>query len=298
MAMHTGQLEIAPAQVRALLADQFPALAGRTVRRVRSAGTMNTLFRLSGGLAARFALQPVAADEAWAAVRAEADAAAELGGATAVATPRPVGIGAPGHGYPMPWSVQTWVPGTVTTPTAVAASTPFALDLADLVAALRGIPTRGRTFAGRGRGGRLTDSDAWLAHCFDQLAGSRDDVPRLRALWDRLRTTPRSEPDVMSHRDLVPGNVLARRGRLSGVIDVGDLGPADPALDLVGAWHLLDRERRAAFRSRLGVPDAQWQRGRAWAFVQAAGLPWYYARSNPAMAQLGLTSLERTLADE
>lgn len=298
MRMHAGQLEVSPAQARSLLADQFPALAGRTVRRVRSAGTANAVFRLSGGLAARFPLRPVPLQDAWGAARRETDAAAELALVATAATPQPLGIGSPGHGYSLPWVVQTWVQGTPATLADPAASTPFALDLADLLTALRRLDTRGRRFAGPGRGGRLSDQDAWLEHCFERLDGSRVDVARLRALWVRLRTTPRTEADVMSHRDLVPGNLLVRRGRLAGVIDVGDFGPADPALDLVCAWHLFDRERRRVFRDRLGVPDAQWERGRAWALAQALGLPWYYERSNPAMAQLGLRTLERVLAGE
>ena len=45
---------------------------------------------------------------------------------------------------------------------------------------------------------------------------------------------------MMSHGDLIPGNVLVSGGRLAGVLDVGGVGPADPALDLVAAWHLLE----------------------------------------------------------
>ncbi len=40
----------------------------------------------------------------------------------------------------------------------------------------------------------------------------------------------------MTHGDLIPGNVLVADARLAGVIDVGGLGPADPALDPVAAW--------------------------------------------------------------
>ena len=42
----------------------------------------------------------------------EAEAARELAGRTAYATPVPVAIGEPGPGYPLPWSVQSWVSGT------------------------------------------------------------------------------------------------------------------------------------------------------------------------------------------
>jgi aminoglycoside phosphotransferase (APT) family kinase protein len=52
-------------------------------------------------------------------------------------------------------------------------------------------------------------------------------------------------------------------GRLAGVLDVGDFGPADPALDLVIAWHLLEAGPRQALRDNLGCDDLQWERGKA-----------------------------------
>lgn len=34
----------------------------------------------------------------------------------------------------------------------------------------------------------------------------------------------------MTHGDLTPGNVLVFQGRLTGILDAGGLGPADPHL--------------------------------------------------------------------
>jgi aminoglycoside phosphotransferase (APT) family kinase protein len=99
----------------------------------------------------------------------------------------------------------------------------------------------------------------------------------------------------MTHGDLVPGNVLVAGGRLVGVIDVEDVGPADPALDLVGAWHLLEAGPRGVLREDLGCDDAEWERGKAWAFAQAMGLVWYYVASNPIMSALGRRTLDRLL---
>ena len=42
------------------------------------------------------------------------------------------------------------------------------------------------------------------------------------------------------------------------------------------------------FRDDLGCSDLEWQRGRAWAFEQAMDAVWYYAKTNPAMSQMGL----------
>jgi len=113
-------------------------------------------------------------------------------------------------------------------------------------------------------------------------------------MWARMRDLPRGQAaDVMTHGDLIPGNVLVSSGRLAGVLDVGGLGPADPALDLVGAWHLLQNHTRQVVREDLGCDDLEWDRGKAWAFAQAMGLVWYYAESNPAMSRLGRRTLER-----
>jgi aminoglycoside phosphotransferase (APT) family kinase protein len=83
-----------------------------------------------------------------------------------------------------------------------------------------------------------------------------------------------------------------------GILDVGGLGPADPALDLVGAWHLLDRGPRGLLRQIVGCDDLEWERGKAWAFVQAMGLVWYYVRSNPVMSRTGRRTIERLLDDD
>ncbi len=124
------------------------------------------------------------------------------------------------------------------------------------------------------------------------------DTELLRAVWARLRDLPREGPDVMTHGDLFPGNVLVAGGRLAGVLDVGGLGAADPALDLVGGWHLLDRARRRRFREDLDCDELQWERGKAWALQQAMGAVWYYVESNPAMSLMGQRTLGRILRDE
>lgn len=66
----------------------------------------------------------------------------------------------------------------------------------------------------------------------------------------------------------------------------------------MSAWHLLEAGPRQVLRDQLGSDDLEWERGRAWAFVQAMGLVWYYVKSNPAMSRMGQRSLERILADK
>lgn len=296
--MHEDQLTIATETVRELIREQFPAWRELHVRSVRSQGTVNAIFRIGDELAARFPLQPADLAATRRSLEREAQAARELAGGTRFPTPEPVALGDPGHGYPLPWSVQTWVPGDIATPTDPAGSIPFARDLAEFVRDVRAIDARGRTFSGHGRGGDLKSHDAWVETCFDKSEGFLD-VPRLRLMWAELRQTPRpSSADVMTHGDLIPGNVLVAQGRLAGVLDVGGFGPADPALDLVGAWHLLEDAPRQRLREELGCDDHEWRRGKAWAFEQAMGAAWYYRETNPAMSEMGQVTLRRLIADE
>ncbi|NYI85787.1 aminoglycoside phosphotransferase (APT) family kinase protein [Saccharopolyspora hordei] len=295
MDMHVGQLAVSPETVRALVDEQFPAWRELPVRRVDSRGTVNAIFRIGERLAARFPLQPGDADATRRQLAAEADRARELLGRTRFPTPQPVALGEPGAGFPLPWSVQTWVPGTVATEADPGVA--LARDLAEFIRDVRALDTRGRTFSGTGRGGDLRAHEAWVQTCFRRSEPFLD-VPRLRRTWRDLRELPRgSTRDVMTHGDLIPDNLLVSGGRLAGVIDVGGLGPADPALDLVVAWHLFDAGPRRALREALGCDDLEWQRGAAWAFVQAVGLVWYYAESNPGMSELGRRTLERLLGE-
>ncbi|MPZ01007.1 MAG: phosphotransferase [Actinophytocola sp.] len=220
----------------------------------------------------------------------------ELAGRTRFATPEPVALGEPGADYPLPWSVQTWIPGDAASDEDPSGSVAFAHDLAAFIRGVRAIDTRGRTFRDEGRGGDLRAHDAWLETCF-RRSEPLIDAARLRRAWQAMRDLPRAADDVMNHGDLIPGNVLVADARLTGVIDVGGLGPADPALDLVAAWHLLDDVPRQALRDDLGCDDLAWERGKAWAFQQAMGAVWYYVESNPAMSRMGRRTLARVMAD-
>jgi aminoglycoside phosphotransferase (APT) family kinase protein len=292
--MHPDQLTVDFATARALVAEQFPAWAELPLRAVPSQGTVNALFRIGRRLAARFPLRAGDATEVLRQLESEAAAARELAGCTPFLTPEPVALGRPGHGYPLPWSVQPWLPGTVATEAGPSGSLAFGHDLAVFIQHVRAIGTRGRTFSGSGRGGDLRAHDDWMATCFSRSEGLLD-VPRLEKLWLSLRDLPRRAPDVMTHGDLVPGNVLVAKGRLAGVIDVGSLGPADPSLDLVCAWHLLEAGPREVLRDGLGCDDLEWERGKAWAFEQALGLVWYYEATNPTMSDVGRRTLGRLL---
>lgn len=295
--MHEGQLSLSVETVRELVDQQFPQWRDRAVRAFVSQGTDHALFRIGEDFVARFPLQPGDVEAARRSLESEAAAASELLGRTRFPTPEPIALGEPGAGYPMPWSVQTWLPGTVATQSDPGESVAFAHDLAELISGVRAIDTRGRTFSGNGRGGDLPSHDEWMETCFEHSEGLLD-VPRLRRMWAQLRALPRGDAeDVMNHGELIPGNILVADGRLAGVLDVGGFGAADPSLDLVAAWHLLEAGPRQVLRDDLDCADLEWERGKAWAFQQSMGTVWYYVESNPPMSQMGHRTLHRLMAD-
>jgi aminoglycoside phosphotransferase (APT) family kinase protein len=121
-------------------------------------------------------------------------------------------------------------------------------------------------------------------------------------LWERvLSTPPWSGPRLWIHGDLHPGNLLVSDGRLSAVIEFGDLAAGDPATDLSVAWMLLPQSARSTFRAAAGgefdsLDDDTWMRARGWAL--ALGLAYLAAsRQDEAMGALGRTTIGAALND-
>ena len=124
------------------------------------------------------------------------------------------------------------------------------------------------------------------------------DADAVTAVWEAALQAPAWRgPPVWIHGDLQSGNLLARQGRLSAVIDFGCLGVGDPACDVMAAWMLLSAETRDVFRAALQVDDATWARGRGWALsVGLIALP-YYQSTNPVLAGIARRAIDEALAD-
>jgi aminoglycoside phosphotransferase (APT) family kinase protein len=294
--MHTDQIDIPISTVQRLVRDQFPAWAEFIITKQEVSGTVNSIFRIGEHLVGRFPLKAENVAAVTDRIRAEHEAALRIARASPVAVPMMLGLGRPGHGYPLPWSVHTWLPGTTATSTSVATSTAFARDLAELVSALRQADRVANRNLGH-RGQSLVLHDDWVSTSLRRSRGLLN-TGLLADLWTRYRELPAAAEHAMSHTDLIPANVLTQGERLTGVLDVGAFGPADPAVDLVPAWHLLASGPRAGLRGLVDIDDSEWERGKAWAFEQALGALWYYLDSNPAMRELGTWTLLRIVAAE
>ena len=297
--MHANEVATNASLVGRLLAAQFPQWADLAIAPVPSAGTDNALYRLGDDMVVRlprihWAVDTVDKEQQW---------LPKLAPLLPLAIPVPLAKGAPGEGYPWHWSVYRWLEGENATLDRIADPCQAATDLAQFIAALQRIdPTGGPPPGAHNsfRGAPLAVRDAPTRAAIDALDAMHDtlDIDAVTAAWEAALQTPTWRgPPVWLHGDLQSGNLLARQGRLSAVIDFGCLGVGEPAMDLTVAWTLLSGRARDRFRAALAVDDASWTRGRGWALsFGLIALPYYHS-TNPVLAGIYRRAIEQVLAD-
>ena len=295
--MHPDELDIDAPLVRRLLAAQLPQWADLPLRRVVSSGSDNAMYRLGSDMAVRLPLRVGRTEES---LDKEAKWLPKFAPLLPLAVPLPVAIGAPGEGYPCRWAVYRWLEGEAATVDNLDDPRLAAKDLARFVAALQRIDTTGAPPAGEhnfSRGVPLLARDAGTRSAIAALDG-KIDVDAVTAAWEAaLRAPDWDRPPVWIHGDFSDGNLLAVRGRFSGVIDFGGIAAADPACDLMVAWSFLPADAREVFRAELSVDDATWARARGWALsVALIALPYYWT-TNPVRVAVSLRRIEEVLAD-
>ncbi|MER7165430.1 aminoglycoside phosphotransferase family protein [Micromonospora sp. NPDC000207] len=290
--MHADEVHTDVSLVGRLVAAQLPRWAHLAVEPVASSGTDNAMYRLGDELVVRLPRIPSAVD----AIARELRWAPRLAPHLPVAVPVPVASGRPAAGYPFPWSVLPWLPGRNPLAGRVTRADRLAVDLAGFVRELRRVdPTDGPP-AGRGVPLAARDDDTRAA--IAALDGVVD-TDAVTAVWaDALRPAAGSTSVAWCHGDLSPGNVLVHEdGTLAAVIDLAGVGVGDPTVDLSVAWNLLPADARPVFRDALGVDEATWLRGRAWALsIALIQLP-YYRETNPVLAANSRHVIAEVLAD-
>lgn len=257
--------------VRALLAQLPDSLAdaARFPVRLVGDGWDNTCFRLGEDLLVRVPRQPSAVPL----LQHEVEWLPRLAALVSVAVSEPVFVGRPTSVVPWPWTVNRWVPGDIVLDLAVASRGGLVDDLADALVAIHS-PAPPEAPANPWRGVSLAARSKLLA---DLDGGSAEVLPvvALQEAWARgLAAAVYQGPPVWLHGDPHPMNLLHVDGRLSGVIDFGDLTAGDPASDLATAWMTFGVADRARFRRRLDATgqydEAVWVRAAAWAASMAS----------------------------
>ncbi|MDA3643987.1 aminoglycoside phosphotransferase family protein [Saccharopolyspora indica] len=265
------------ALARRLVDAQFPQWAGLPLHLLEPAGSDHVIYRLGEELSVRLPRHADAIEQA----RKEAEWLPRLAPHLPLTVPAVVEVGEPGFGYPWSWAVSRWLDGEVATADALSDSHEAAVALAEFLTALHRIDTgsaEGLT------GEPLAARDAETRSAIAEVGGAFD-AAAMTELWDTALAAPEwDRPPVWFHGDFHTGNLLTTGGRLSAVIDFGELGVGDPACDLLIAFTLLSAETRATFRTALGVDDATWTRGRGWALATGLNAYTSYATTNPRVA--------------
>lgn len=268
------------ALARRLVDTQFPQWAELPLKLIDPAGSDHVIYRLGDELSVRLPRHAGAVGQA----EKESEWLPRLAPHLPLAIPVPVGVGGPDFGYPWPWSVSRWLDGEVATVKALAGSSQAAVQLAEFLTALQQFTPEDFP-AGDAHGnltaGSLADRDRATRAAIAEVDGVFDRAAMTK-LWDAALSAPAwDRPPVWFHGDFHTGNLLSVDGRLSAVIDFGELGIGDPARDLTIAFTLMSAGSRVAFRDTLGVDDATWARGRGWALTTALTAYTYYAAVNP-----------------
>ena len=286
--MHADEVDTDPSLVQRLVAGQFSEWADLSIEPVFPLGTDNANYRLGDDKLVRLP-RP---QSKVAALERELELLPRLA-ALPLAVPEPLGRGEPADGFPFPWAVYTWLEGVNVPVGEIRDPQRAAVELAELVLAVRGLNP---TDAPLGlRRGTLRELDDWVRAGAAKLIG-RYDVEGLLAGWDEALEVPAWDgPPTWCHCDLDLRNIVFLHGQPSAVLDWGGAGLGDPASDGATAWKVLPAEARDIYWEALGADDQEIARARGWTLMQCSGaLSYYTPENNPALfheAERWLTEL-------
>ncbi|WP_167201599.1 aminoglycoside phosphotransferase family protein [Paenibacillus sp. BK720] len=260
-------IEMTTELVRRLISGQFPEWRGLEIRPVEKSGHDNRTYRLGSEMTVRLPsheryASAVAKELTWLPV---------FKPLLSMPIPDPVAQGMPTAEYPLPWSVNRWIEGDTVTHANIRDLNEFAEDLAGFLKELQaidaadGIPAGIQNFH---RGGNLSVYDQDSRSVIEKLDGEYDRKV-LTEIWELSLATKYESAPLWLHGDVAVGNLLARNGRLSGVIDFGTMGVGDPSSDLVMAWNFFDESSRKVFLNAMKADRDTVNRARGWALWKA-----------------------------
>ncbi len=296
--MPAAEVDVTADLVRRLLAGQHPDLSALPVEFLAN-GWDNVMFRVGDDLVVRMprrapAVQILLHEQQWLPLLARR---------LPLPIPYPQRTGHPALGYPWPWSVVPYLPGEP----AADAATLDPLDAATAVGGFLGalhVPAPADAPENPYRGVPLSGRDRNFAGNLRLLSGQVDEAAVARVWTGALEAPAYDGPPAWLHGDLHPANILVSDGRVSAVIDFGDITSGDPAADLSVAWMLLPREWHGAFREAyraaggaagLADDDALWTRAKGWA-LNLSLVFCAHSADNPRLLGIGRRTLDAVLA--
>jgi aminoglycoside phosphotransferase (APT) family kinase protein len=294
-AIPPADVRVDVALVRALLDQQAPQFASLPLT-VAAEGWDNVMVRAGEDLVVRLPRRELAGrlfanEVTWAPL---------LAPGLPLPIPVPRFVGRPGSGYPYPWAVSDWLPGTTAEEFSATERDAYAPQLARFLAAFhRPVsaviampddaspastpasppvnPVRGVPVAARSQvwWQRLVESQPLLAPgvstTLERMIHTAEDAPE----WNREPVWVHGDPhlaNVLAEAETTAsgtGETGTRVARLTGVVDLGDVTVGDPASDLAEAARHFTPAGVEAFRTTYEAEaeysdQSLWDRARGW----------------------------------
>jgi len=285
-------------RARALVEAQFPELAPARLE-VLGRGWDNLALLVNGEWVFRFPQRELAGDL----MRHEVAALGAIAGDLPLAVPEPSLVGRPEGDYPHVFCGYRMLEGRTacSVDPVTVADEANARAVGEFLRALHGVePARELP----GDLIRRADLEYRLERVLEKLAAIAPTVPDVDvealgvAARELARTSPWGGEPRLVHGDLYARHLLVdREGRVSGVIDWGDVHRGDPALDLSIAYGFFPAVLRGAFEEAYGgVDEATGRRARFRAILYGALLSEYGAKVGDSdVSRLGRWALQNAL---
>ncbi|MGE0266464.1 MAG: phosphotransferase [Candidatus Obscuribacterales bacterium] len=279
---------------RKLVADQFDCLAIETIEHLGS-GWDNTAYLINGELVFRFPRRAIAVPF----IERESLTLPALSRHLPLTIPVPIYHGQASSGYPWPFAGYRIIAGTTACRAGLdrQSRVDMAPVLAEFLSCLHMLPVHDYPALGLDSIGKLD-----LERVRERSVGYLKELPEL-GLGKYVRTVEEAydaclgiSPDccpVLVHGDFYVRHLIIDRGRITGVIDWGDLHLGNPAVDLSIVRSFLPPEAHARFREIYGsISESAWKlAGMRAAFYGLALASYGFATGDAMIANEARTTL-------
>lgn len=282
-----AEVNITKKLVHQLLESQHPDLANLPLQLVES-GWDNDIYRLGKDYAVRLphrqiAVQLLKNEQTWLPI---------LANRLPIPTPVTLRIGQPEFDYPWTWSILPWIAGKAADLAAPHADQ--AIPLAKFLKALHQ-PAPPNAPINLSRCVPIQDRAKGVEERLNRLKKKTNLItPTIENIWAAALKADRATEKRWIHADLHARNVVVQDGKISGIIDWGDLTSGDIATDLACIWMLLgDAQARTTALEYYQPSAATLARAKGWTIFFGAVLLDTGLVDNPRHAAMGKLTLER-----
>jgi aminoglycoside phosphotransferase (APT) family kinase protein len=292
-----AEIEVDRALARTLVRDRYPQLETQSLQ-LLGIGWDNRVWITGDGIAFRFPRREIAIDG----IRREIALLPEIAPRLPCTVPDAAYPGAPSELFPWPWLGSHMIEGREIADSRLDenARGQLAGDLGTFLRCLHGLSVpqiHGLPVDPMGRADMAIRVPRTRT-ALDELDASGALISRAADVLTAAETLPTADESVLVHGDLhLRHTLIDDAGRLSGVIDWGDVCRAPAAVDLSLHWSLFAPAAREVFRAAYGtISEATLLRARVLALFLNAILA-VYARDQGmnALESEALAGLERTL---